>query len=203
MLAAIIVLGVVVCVMNVFIQIAWSKIDRMEKKLNELLSYGPYSGESCDYFHARKCKSYDTKPEFVKGIDEMLEEIRRMHERPTYSRERMNGVTRMEFEDLEQQLDEIKETAHRFNARISNVENTRVCQSTFDLLEQRVDNISEIMSGLDTRMCEFGHDVNGLDLAIKRVEDNTTNIMGGFDKRLDDLKKKVDEMEDEIVNAGE
>lgn len=123
MLAAIIILSVVVAALIVFIQTAWSKIDRMEKKLNDLLNYDPYNGDSISEYK-RLCsrKPYDTKPEFIKGIDAMVEELNRSwRNRVNYGR-RYDGVTQDTFDRLEERVDSIADTVSRLHNRINILE---------------------------------------------------------------------------------
>lgn len=123
MLAAIIVLSVVVSALIIFVQTARSKIDRMEKKLNDLLNYDPYTGDSViEYKRLCSRKPYDTKPEFIKGIDAMVEELNRSwRNRINYGR-RYDGVTQDTFDRLEERVDNIADTVIRLHNRINILE---------------------------------------------------------------------------------
>ena len=124
MLAAIIVLSVVLSVvvaaLIIFVQTAWSKIDRMEKKLNDLLNYDPYTGNS--RYPIRENKPYDTKPKFIKGIDAMVEELgRNWRNRVNYGR-RYDAVRQDTFDRLEERVDNIDYAVNGMANRMSKLE---------------------------------------------------------------------------------
>jgi len=126
MLAAVIVLSVAVAVLIIFVQTAWSKIDRMQKKLNDLLNYDPYTGDSISEYK-RLCsrKPYDTKPEFIKGIDAMVEELNRSWRNRVNYGGRYDGVTQdavEAFDKLDKRVDNIEYTICRFGSRIDELE---------------------------------------------------------------------------------
>lgn len=135
MLAWMIILTVALIAVIIFDVPAAKEICRLRTELHKLLNCNPYSSISHGHTVYRSSvikevkDTYDSTPEFVKGIKDMLEDIESLHKLPTY-RTRYTG--------------------------------TGIDERSFELLEERVDNIADSVVGMENRIDELENDICNL-----------------------------------------
>ena len=142
MLAWMIILTIALVAVIIFAIYASKEITSLRVELHKLLNFNPYAGISNGHTVYRSSvikevpNTYDSTPEFVKGITDMLEDIKILHKRLTY-RNHYTG--------------------------------TGIDERSFELLEERVDNIADSVCGMENRIDELEDDIRNL-----KEKDNAT-----------------------------